>query len=210
MEEILASIRRAIDEDAGADERGTGRLETRRDNVAKEDDSTRHASPDVMTLSRTAAAAEDSINTRSGHSGGVVTSMTPRQDPMLRGTMSEVGGPDRVPEAGHSLRPKGTGKLQEKDAMAERDIDTSSRPKEPDPAQADRLVSEETENAVNAAFDRLAPAMTSKGGRSQTLEDVVKEIMRPAIRKWLDDNLPTIVERMVGEEIERLARRRPR
>ena len=40
----------------------------------------------------------------------------------------------------------------------------------------------------------------------RTIEDLVKEVMRPMIREWLDDNLPALVERLVGREIERLTR----
>ena len=42
---------------------------------------------------------------------------------------------------------------------------------------------------------------------NRTLEDLVKEIMRPMIKEWLDSNLPPLVERLVGREIDRLARR---
>jgi cell pole-organizing protein PopZ len=43
-------------------------------------------------------------------------------------------------------------------------------------------------------------------GRS--LEDVVRELLRPLLREWLDTNLPSIVERAVQIEVERIARRR--
>ena len=36
--------------------------------------------------------------------------------------------------------------------------------------------------------------------------DLVKEMLRPMLKDWLDDNLPTLVERLVREEIERVAR----
>lgn len=40
----------------------------------------------------------------------------------------------------------------------------------------------------------------------KTIEELVKEVMRPMIRDWLDANLPSLVERLVGREIERLTR----
>ncbi|HYD32805.1 MAG TPA: DUF2497 domain-containing protein [Azospirillaceae bacterium] len=40
-----------------------------------------------------------------------------------------------------------------------------------------------------------------------TVEDVVKTLLRPLLREWLDDNLPLIVERLVKSEIEKLVRR---
>ncbi|HEY4031418.1 MAG TPA: DUF2497 domain-containing protein [Caulobacteraceae bacterium] len=42
----------------------------------------------------------------------------------------------------------------------------------------------------------------------RTLEDVVRELLRPMIKAWLDENLPAIVESKVAAEIERVARLR--
>ena len=43
---------------------------------------------------------------------------------------------------------------------------------------------------------------------SRTLEEVVAEMLQPMLKSWLDDNLPSLVERMVKEEIERVSRGR--
>ncbi len=37
-----------------------------------------------------------------------------------------------------------------------------------------------------------------------TLQDLVREMLRPMLKSWLDDNLPTVVERLVLAEIERI------
>ena len=58
--------------------------------------------------------------------------------------------------------------------------------------------------AVQSAFSNLA--LTIMSNQSRTLEDLVKEMLRPMLKGWLDENLPTIVERMVRAEIERVAR----
>jgi uncharacterized protein len=42
----------------------------------------------------------------------------------------------------------------------------------------------------------------------QSLEDVVRETLRPMLKSWLDENLPRVVERMVQEEVERITRGR--
>jgi hypothetical protein len=39
---------------------------------------------------------------------------------------------------------------------------------------------------------------------------VVRELLRPLLKSWLDDNLPRIVEAKVAEEVERIARSRVR
>ena len=41
---------------------------------------------------------------------------------------------------------------------------------------------------------------------ARTLEDLVREMLRPLLKSWLDDNLPGMVERIVKAEIERVSR----
>ncbi len=47
----------------------------------------------------------------------------------------------------------------------------------------------------------------SVGPSGRNLEDIVKELLRPMLKEWLDKNLPTMVERFVEREIVRLTRR---
>jgi cell pole-organizing protein PopZ len=68
----------------------------------------------------------------------------------------------------------------------------------------DRLLSPSSTAAVSAAFNSLATTVLSVNAR--TLEDIVKEMMRPMLREWLEENLPGLVERIVRAEIERVAR----
>jgi cell pole-organizing protein PopZ len=77
---------------------------------------------------------------------------------------------------------------------------------------ADRLVSENPAinsvsslSALAAAVDIHRRAVDPSIG-PRTIEDLVKDVMRPMIREWLDDNLPSLVERVVGREIERMTR----
>ena len=58
----------------------------------------------------------------------------------------------------------------------------------------------------NSAFNSLANTVLSNNAR--TLEDLVKEMLRPMLKSWLDDNLPGLVERIVKAEIERVSRGR--
>jgi cell pole-organizing protein PopZ len=69
---------------------------------------------------------------------------------------------------------------------------------------AERLLSQETNAAVSAAFGSLASTILSENSR--TIEDLVREMLRPMLKAWLDDNLPGLVERMVRAEIERVSR----
>jgi len=69
------------------------------------------------------------------------------------------------------------------------------------------LVSTSTMAAVDSAFNSLA--QTVIGQNARTLEDLVKEMLRPLLKSWLDDNLPGVVDRIVRAEIERVSRGRP-
>jgi len=69
-----------------------------------------------------------------------------------------------------------------------------------------RLLSGETSAAVDSAFNALAQTVLVKNAR--TLEDLVREMLRPMLKSWLDDNLPGLVERLVRAEIERVSRGR--
>ncbi|HKR88616.1 MAG TPA: DUF2497 domain-containing protein [Phenylobacterium sp.] len=90
------------------------------------------------------------------------------------------------------------------------DLDIYSAPAEPPPAAPEvpdmaGLVSAPAAAAAAAAFGRLSGnmAMPAPG---RTLEDVVRELLRPLLQQWLDENLPGIVQRAVDAEVSRLAR----
>lgn len=75
----------------------------------------------------------------------------------------------------------------------------------PEP-ETEPLVSPATDASVSGAFNLLAHTVLTQNAR--TLEDLVKEMLRPMLKSWLDDNLPAVVERLVRAEIERVSRGR--
>lgn len=95
-------------------------------------------------------------------------------------------------------------------------------PVQPSPStgavKADLLVGDGVAGVASSAFARLnqavqdsvpPPAATNPGPSvgGQTIEDLVKEMLRPMLKEWLDTNLPPMVERYVEREIARLTRR---
>ncbi|MBB3288963.1 MULTISPECIES: DUF2497 domain-containing protein [unclassified Rhizobium] len=75
------------------------------------------------------------------------------------------------------------------------------------PAQlvsASPLMSEAAGAQVTRSFEELAAIVD--GGPRRSLDELAQEMLRPMLQEWLDDNLPTLVERLVREEIERVAR----
>jgi cell pole-organizing protein PopZ len=66
------------------------------------------------------------------------------------------------------------------------------------------LLSPRTDAAVQAAFTELTDSLFSDGGRG--VDALAEDLLRPMLKSWLDNNLPTLVERPVREEIERVSR----
>jgi hypothetical protein len=71
-------------------------------------------------------------------------------------------------------------------------------------ALRENLLSPSSASTITAAFDTLANNVLAENAR--TLEDIVKEMMRPMLKQWLEENLPSLVERLVRAEIERVSR----
>ena len=79
----------------------------------------------------------------------------------------------------------------------------------PAPAPVDTLVSAATASAAASAFGQLSQAIAMPPP-GLTLDEVVRELLRPLLKDWLDTHLPGIVQATVTEEVERIARGRPR
>lgn len=72
----------------------------------------------------------------------------------------------------------------------------------------DFLIDKMAEGATVNAMARLAENISlARNANGVTLEDIVKELLRPMLKNWLDDNLPDIIERLVSQELERLAQK---
>lgn len=68
------------------------------------------------------------------------------------------------------------------------------------------ILSGSSAQAVHSAFGKLADSVLNRATGDRSVEDVTRELLRVMLKQWLDDNLPAMVERLVREEIERVAR----
>lgn len=185
MEEILASIRRIISEDS-QDDSEDGEAETTAPD-ALDAVSTEPELPDFDEEGAAAPASEpESVPLDDQAAVDEIFELTERVD-----------APELQPEP--SLEEDPWDNIQDQDA------DAAPAPDD------DALVSEDTEHAAGATFAELS-AMLVGGyeGSGNTLEGLVREMLKPMLRNWLDENLPRIVEDMVEREVARIASRRGR
>ena len=71
---------------------------------------------------------------------------------------------------------------------------------------AEPLLSPEANEAVALSFGALSANLEVRS--AELADSMVRDMLRPMVKTWLDDNLPTMVERLVREEIQRVARGR--
>ena len=72
------------------------------------------------------------------------------------------------------------------------------------PDASSHALSGSLEAALDGTFQDLARDMLKE--RSDDMVGMLESMLRPLLREWLDDNLPSIAERVVREEIERVSR----
>ena len=89
----------------------------------------------------------------------------------------------------------------------------TSQPLNPSPND-ESLIAPPVQGAAVGSFTELARAVASSQASSQvqigdgrTLEQIVREALRPELKTWLDANLAPLVEQIVREEIKKLVRR---
>jgi cell pole-organizing protein PopZ len=71
----------------------------------------------------------------------------------------------------------------------------------------DKLLTDSAENAALSAFSSLTRKTAVETHPGITIEDIVRQEMRPLLRKWLDRHLPDLVEKLVQKELERVSSR---
>lgn len=72
------------------------------------------------------------------------------------------------------------------------------------PIEQETLTSEPVASQAAGALSKLMGSMLVSSGA--TLDDVVRELLKPMLKQWLDANLPQIVEAEVAKEIDRIRR----
>ena len=215
MEEILASIRRIIsDDDAPAEEAGE-KAEAPADAPTPEpapEPEVDDANADIDAM--LADMEEESVDESPEMSGfDAVPEEEPAADDDDIFDLTEIAGEeDEEPAVPDTVNNNLVG-VDDQDLcfddvehkpVAEEPVVPVAPP--PAPRPQENLLSPSAAAEASAAFGVLANTILTSSGNARTLEDLVQEMLRPMLKGWLDENLPPLVERLVREEIERVAR----
>ncbi len=104
---------------------------------------------------------------------------------------------------------------QEEEAVMATSDEPPAPPADQPQTAGEDIVSDTTSSATTAALGELSRAMEEKmsrlrlGDGDATVSEIVKALLRPMLRQWIDENLPGIVERVVRREIQKLVDRTP-
>ncbi len=80
-------------------------------------------------------------------------------------------------------------------------------PTQTDTAEEEALLNETAKSAAMGSLTKLAQNIAiSRQPSGNTLEDVVRDMLRPMLKDWLDKNLPAIIERQVSRELEKMTK----
>src|SRR4051812_11660838 len=199
MEEILASIRRIIADDQDASPAATAAAQAGREPAA----------------SAAAPESDDILDLAELNEPEPAAPAIPEPAPQPASELSfRDAAPVGEPEAVAELRPMPEPVAQMPPSPVPILEDIPRPPPAPAPAppppmfqappSGETLVSTEAMATMGSAFHKLSHTVLTQNAR--TLEDLVTEMLRPMLKAWLEENLPTMVERLVRAEIERVAR----
>lgn len=213
MEDLLTSIRQAINENVGLPSETSDAPAAEPSpeppiNRAEEIAQLRDRIASQLREPRDPSVA--AVSHASGRPGGFAGLMGGELDPIdeelppLRSrALEDEPAPNDVPA---SEPPPAAGRGFE--SSFTRSWNATRRAYVPRDTYAERaLLSPAASAATNAAFGRLAESMVARAIGDHTIEQMTQDLLRGMLKTWLDDNLPGIVERLVREEIERVARR---
>ena len=178
---------------------------------------------------RRAADAPVAANPANSQTAAAPAPEPPAPEPRLRPTIDDWNTGRGMPAAGRGQREKSASPGATKRGAAEPRVevrkegrmheghDGMARPMEMPartPAGAreggteGELLSSRAASAANSAFSRLTDATAPRSPRAERpLDEMTRDCLRPLLKAWLDENLPGMVERLVREEIARVARR---
>lgn len=193
MEEILASIRRIISEDEqqGGDKPAAPAAN---DAAAPAEKPTAEAPADDILELTEVVNADGSVSSLKDEEAAAESEPLPEPQPFPEPSFE----PEPETPAFEPAAPDAQSMRRDERVAAEFD-----------------LLSERAASSATASFSGLLGSVSGARGMplgdgAKTLEEIVKDLLRPMLKDWLDRNLPSLVERLVAREIAKIAGRADR
>lgn len=177
MEEILSSIKRIIAEDKAID---TNRPAAKDDDVAESEE----AAPSIKAVPSNVTPIAPLPKT-------IATKSEKTKKPALQTPNSNDG----VLEL--------TNEVKDNPPSSARGV-FGDRRKEERLINDQKLDSMRQSLSALVAMEGTSPPAPEKSSNGTSLEDLTRDLMRPMLKTWLDENLPKLVEEMVAREIQRI------
>ncbi|AUW59071.1 DUF2497 domain-containing protein [Sphingobium sp. SCG-1] len=177
MEEILSSIKRIIAEEGDEAARAATPRAPRRGRAADAD-----AEEETGGVLRD-AQVDEVLELTDAFDHDAKAAIVPEPVSYNNGEAQEMTPPDRV-------------------------VAPETQSEAPSAAPADSMLSVESEVAARHSLSTLSAMLVKpQSGEDNTLEALVRELLRPMMKQWLDANLPDLVQAMVAKEIARITGR---
>ena len=224
MEDLLASIRKAINEDIGdmpavPAEKGQAappRAQPRTEEPAPTSSEIQQLREKITRSRATESSAPRDPSQRAAGLAAALRSDTPRRawgeiepappkHPLSSGLRGSILDGD-APRPAVRPAPVGSARPAPRFTFAERQPLKPATPQAPVADDGSGMLSGGSAQAVQSAFSRLADSVLARATGDKSIEDMTRELLRVMLKQWLDDNLPQMVEKLVREEIERVAR----
>jgi uncharacterized protein len=212
MEDILASIKRIIAEDSEAATARNPR--SRRGPVAVPDPVVTEPEPEVEPKAVWPGQVSDIVEPEQEPPAAAAEPLAETEEPVVAEPVTEE--PADVLELTSPLidpEPESMSPAASASDTLEPETRTEPTPASAQTAQAapaqptGPILSGAAALASRNAFAALSQLQVrTDEGKSNTLEGLVADLLRPMLRDWLDRELPGIVERLVSAEVSRLSR----
>ena len=144
---------------------------------------------------------------------------SPATAPAAKGKPEEAQSANEAETAGgHTAKSESNKKpADEAVTVSEKDMPETKAGEAPATPDAS-LLGDKVATDTASAFAKLSVAVKESSGEpsmsmpapGRSLEDVVRELLRPILKEWLETNLPAIVREHVEEEVARISRGRAR
>ena len=203
MEEILASIRRILNEETNPEAPASTAPPEEADDVLLLDESMLVVAQETSAMTEPESPAPDASLEQETSPSGQAVSVPPLSDPI------DIGMHEKAPPG---AQPAGNAEIEPASMQQAGAVTAAADPLgEPPGLSQPSLVAPEAAAAAATSVGTLVRTLAGRGTQvysgGPTLEDMVRAELRPLLKDWLDTNLPPLVERLVRAEIERVVGR---